>query len=187
MLSEKLKENTKTDHSLLEVKLVTAIGAIKNIHNYITLLQLFYSYFGGLELAINQNFDDTHLPDYKLRRKTIALVNDLNAMKAKIPTLAEKEQLPQITDHLEALGALYVIEGSTLGGSVISKMMLKHLPNDELGLSFFKSYGEDTVRMWQVFKQSLDNRYDLTDQEIIIRSANETFIKFSLFFDSRKL
>ena len=185
MLSEKLKENTKTDHQLLEVKLVAFIKAIRTTADYIKLLQLFHSYFGGLELLINQNFDTAHLPDYTLRRKTLALANDLSQMHAPIQALAAGDELPQISDHFQALGALYVIEGSTLGGSIISKMMQKLLPDDDLGLSFFNSYGEDTIRMWQVFKQSLDDEYNVPEQDKIILSANETFIKFSSFFDNQ--
>jgi heme oxygenase len=185
MLSEQLKENTKTNHQLLEVKLVTCIKATKTIADYIKLLQLFHSYFGGLEQLINQHFDTIHLPDYALRRKTIALANDLTQMHAPLQVLAAGDELPRISGHFQALGALYVIEGSTLGGSIISKMMVKALPGDDLGLSFFNSYGEDTIRMWQVFKQSLDNEFNKTDQDEVIRSANDTFLKFGSFFDSR--
>jgi len=156
MLSEKLKENTKLNHQQLEKKLVTFMRSIRSREDYVQLISLFYSFFGGLELAIDANFDRSGLPDYQLRRKTAALADDLAQLGATLPALAGKNELPTINGHLQALGALYVIEGSTLGGKIISKMMAQQLGliNNE-GLSFFSGYGAETENMWQIFKTAL--------------------------------
>jgi heme oxygenase len=184
MLSEKLKADTKTNHQLLEKKLVAFIRSVKTADDYINLLSLFYSYFGGLEQQINDNFDIAALPDYAIRRKTVALANDLEQMGAPVQALTTGAELPAISNHFEALGALYVIEGSTLGGSMISKMMQQQLQGEQhLGLSFFNGYGGDTMPLWQKFKLTLDDDKNTSHEDVIIRSANETFLKFSQFFD----
>jgi len=184
MLSEQLKAGTKLNHQLLEKKMVAAIRAISSIKDYEQLLIVFYSFFGGLEAAINIHIDRTQLPDYAQRRKTAALADDLAKLGGLLPQLAPPNDLPAILNHLQALGALYVIEGSTLGGSIISKMVSRQLNmHDNAGLSFFNGYGNDTEEMWQIFKQTLDTSVKPPDEETVIQAANETFLKFGNWFD----
>lgn len=184
MLSEKLKENTKQYHQLLEKKMVVKMKSITTLSEYVQLLSLFYSFFGGLELSIDRYIDTTLLPDYAQRRKSSALANDLLALSASLPLFALKNNLPEIRDHIQCIGALYVMEGSTLGGKVIAKMMLQQMEVTNMpGLSFFNGYGEHTMAMWQIFKQSIDTPLSGTEQDIIIQSANDTFLQFSNWFD----
>jgi len=86
------------------------------------------------------------------------------------------------------LGALYVIEGSTLGGTIISKMIKQQLAiPDNKGLSFFNGYGSETEKMWQDFKLFLDRPLKPAEEAVVIRSANDTFNKFGQWFDNRPL
>lgn len=50
--------------------------------------------------------------------------------------------------HAEALGALYVVEGSTLGGRIIQRTLSSRGISD-IRLNFLDPYGEDTGRMWR--------------------------------------
>ena len=56
----------------------------------------------------------------------------------------------------EALGAMYVIEGSTLGGNVIAKQLSKIEGFEEVTFNFFGCYQENTGPMWKNFKEVLD-------------------------------
>ncbi|MEO7120739.1 MAG: biliverdin-producing heme oxygenase [Ginsengibacter sp.] len=183
MLSEELKIKTKDHHQQLEVKIIAAIKSIREQNDYAGLLQIFAGYFGSLENLIEQTKLSDLLPDYPKRRKASSLQADLTCMRALLPAKIETSNLPAIENSLQALGALYVMEGSTLGGRIITRMVANKLP-DEKAFSFFEGYGEKTNEMWEAFKSSLDAIY-LTPQEIniIIESANETFYKFSLYFD----
>lgn len=185
MLSDKLKEETKTNHQILEKALVGKLKAIRSVEEYADLLKLFYGYFGGLEIKINQSINKTLLPDNKERRKTQAIADDIIALGGNIPTKADGNNLPRITNHLEALGALYVIEGSTLGGKIISKMMQQQLGLVDKGLSFFTSYGDNTMAMWDTFKGALDSQAENPEQEaVVIAAANQTFLKFGEWFNA---
>lgn len=187
MLSEKIKETTKSNHLSVEKKLIIMIQSVKNEEQYAKLLNLFYSYFGGLELRINNHLDLSYLPDYEHRRKTKALVDDLTNLGVNIPELATKNDLPEINNHYQALGALYVIEGSTLGGMIICKMLAKQLGwKDYTRISFFNGYGDQTMSMWQKFKQSLDEPIYSEKHDIIIDAANQTFVKFGDWFDKNQ-
>ena len=184
MLSDKLKEETKQNHQILEKALVSRLKAIRSVPEYTAMLGLFYGYFGGLETLINKAIDTTQLPDSKERRKTQAIANDIEELGANTPKKAYGDDLPRITNHLDALGALYVIEGSTLGGKIISKMMQQQLELGDKGLSFFLSYGDNTEAMWDSFKDALNTQAKNPEQEaVIIAAANQTFLKFGEWFN----
>ena len=77
----------------------------------------------------------------------------------------------------EALGCLYVLEGSTLGGKIITAHLKRVLPLDESrGCSFFNSYGDDVGPMWSSFLGILSRhceRHD--DADVVVHSACQTF------------
>ena len=77
------------------------------------------------------------------RQKLIA--EDLRVLGAPLPTIADQAYLPSIPGTAEAIGALYVMEGSTLGGQIIKKMIAKQLGTaEDHATSFFNGYGEAT-------------------------------------------
>jgi heme oxygenase len=180
MLAEQLKKDTLQSHQQLEKMLVGRMKAIRSKEDYVKLLQLFYTYFGGLEMLIDQYIGQSELSDYTDRRKSQALANDIEALGGKPLPKANDENLPQIQNLLQAYAALYVIEGSTLGGKIISKMMAQQLGiNNGDGLSFFNGYGDDTENKWDDFKNVLNNLTKSSEEDkIVIDSANETFDKF---------
>lgn len=74
----------------------------------------------------------------------------------------------------EALGALYVMEGSTLGGKVIGKA-LRRLPNWPISApSYFDPYGSATGSMWSAFQDYLDSALE-ADADAVIVGAQRTF------------
>ncbi len=179
MLSDKLRTNTSDYHQQTEVMLVTRIKGIDSKSDYAALLGLFYSYFGGLEKLIDNAIDKSQMTDYDHRRKTASLKSDLEYLNAPIPDFAPADALPKIRTHARALGALYVIEGSTLGGKIISKMVTQKLSlPHSAGLSFFNGYGADTDTMWAGFKEQLNGVADTDAETEVINAANDTFLCF---------
>lgn len=57
-----------------------------------------------------------------------------------------------VRDAETALGSLYVMEGSTLGGKVISRALAGAPWLPPGGLTYFNPYGADTGAMWLTFK-----------------------------------
>lgn len=180
MFSEKLKEQTKESHQDLERVLIPQIKSIKTKEDYLDLLGLFYSYFGALEEKIRIVIDARSLPDYPQRRKTSSIAADIAALGGKVPDFVSEEQLPEIRDHAEALAALYVIEGSALGGQIISRMISQSLKGKaDAALTFYKGYGEQTMDMWNSFKEAINQQIISEDQqERAIVTATGTFLKF---------
>lgn len=49
--------------------------------------------------------------------------------------------------HLQSLGALYVMEGSTIGDKIISKMIEQQLKTEFMAFTFFMGYGDQSANM----------------------------------------
>lgn len=180
MFTDKIKEATLEYHQQTEKILVGKMKSMRSKDDYIDLLKIFYSYFGGLEQKTRQYINQENLKDYARRRKTEAIADDLKALGSTIPPFAGDEFLPPIDNYLQAFGALYVIEGSTLGGKIISKMIQQHLHIDNgTGLSFFNGYAEQTQQMWLEFKAVLNAAVNTDEAEsIVLNAANQTFACF---------
>ncbi|MGC1479340.1 MAG: biliverdin-producing heme oxygenase [Chthoniobacterales bacterium] len=86
---------------------------------------------------------------------------------SRFPAIKSRPLLPPWSslDRAEATGVLYVLEGSTLGGQVISTALRNRLGIDETsGASYFHGYGPETATRWREFlawaNQSLpEHRY----------------------------
>ncbi len=190
LLSQQLKEETVTTHRQLEGMMIPAIKNIQTREDYIQLLLLFYTFFGGLELLIANTINVAALTDYAERRKIALIQADLHQLSVeRLPAFCGDSILPTVTDSNAAWGALYVMEGSTLGGGVISKMIMERLPPEFKGaVSFFTSYGADTMRMWNAFKHSLDSaELDGAAQVKVIAAANQTFACFAKWIRQQQM
>jgi heme oxygenase len=59
--------------------------------------------------------------------------------------------VPAVDDTATALGVLYVVEGSTLGGAVLRRRLAGgRIPDDAFG--FLTSYGDDVGRRWRGYR-----------------------------------
>ena len=168
----------------MEKVLIKRMRVMRSSDDYISLLQLFYSYFGALEDRINRYIGAAELPDHLQRRKAVSLISDIISLGGALPEKTETSQLPIIENHLQAFGALYVMEGSTLGGPIISRMLAKQLNIQDNSLLFFKSYGEQLTAMWDTFRLTLNRQAETAaDRETIIIAADATFRQFKMLLD----
>jgi heme oxygenase (biliverdin-IX-beta and delta-forming) len=183
MLSQLLKERTLSAHQALEKVIVGKIKNLSSPEDYADLLRIFYGFYNAIEQQLDHLDLQAVLPDYSSRRKSDAPLNDLAALGQIPQSGLSAEHVPVLSDSDRAIGALYVLEGSTLGGQIIARMI-----SDRLGepvaqaLSFFSGYGEATTPMWLAFKIALDSIPDENNrQENVVLAANETFEHFNLW------
>ena len=182
MLNVKIKEATKVAHQQLEKKVVERLKAIRSEEDYADFLTLFYAYFSGVEQAIAPFITPELLPDYKERRNASYLKQDIQELVSEIGSLPEV-RVPNITNKQQAMGALYVMEGSIMGGSIIVKMLEKG--GISKGISFFSGYGESTGQKWGVFTAALNEvAKTAEEEELAIEAANETFTRFGEVFNA---
>ena len=75
-----------------------------------------------------------------------------------------------------ALGAMYVVEGSTLGGAIIARQVERALGlTTESGCAYFRSYGPAISPMWKSFGAVLLASSSPETDDEIVASANRTF------------
>lgn len=90
------------------------------------------------------------------RARSADLLRDLVALGAEeVEALPICMGAPQPRSEAEWLGALYVTEGSTLGGAQIARS-LQGLVTGEDGRRFFLAYGERRSEMWRLFLARLE-------------------------------
>lgn len=87
------------------------------------------------------------------RRRARLFAGDLTALGAAPSTAPDSPELSPVPDTNDALGRLYVLEGSTLGGVFIDRH-LASLPQlaDAAPLRAFTPYGEHTGAMWHAYR-----------------------------------
>jgi heme oxygenase (biliverdin-IX-beta and delta-forming) len=172
-IAQAVKQNTAALHAEVEAILVPKLNKIRSIEDYSAVLRLFYGYFHPLEQRILQYITPAVLPDIAERRTSHLIINDLAVLNARQEFLI-CSSLPQINNADQAFGALYVLEGSTLGGKVIAKMLAKNtsvaIPAE--AMQFFNGYREETGRMWASFVNVLNQQ---KNEPEISAAANETF------------
>jgi heme oxygenase len=186
MLSTDLKRNTENIHRQAEKVMVGWLKRIRSLEEYVEFLNWLYAYYGPLEDSIKTQLTSDNFPDIERRCRAGALLQDMEATGIYLPAPEICRDLPVIDNYGKALGALYVLEGSTLGGRVIAGMMLRQLRSEKF-LSYFNSYGNETAGMWQSFKDLLEIPTTLAWKEDILLSARETFLTFKTWIEKHEL
>lgn len=182
MLSSSIKEATKSAHQQLEVVVIKKLKAIRSNADYADLLKHFYAYFSKVEQAIAPFITTAILADYGARRNSAYLKQDIEALGFNTNDLPHA-QAPAINNVQEAMGALYVMEGSVMGGKIIVQMLAKGGVTE--GVSFFSGYGEDTGKMWTSFIEALNSSATTdADKQAAIAAANKTFSQFENVFET---
>lgn len=181
---EKLRTETKSIHQALEKALIPGIKQATTPEAYAGILKTFYGYVKGMEALLDAQLSDSIVPAYTQRRKSNAIQKDLKSLNCT-GTLAVATDLPTVSNISQALGAMYVLEGSTLGGRLITKMLMQNLGlTDTKQLQFFSGYGDQTEAMWGSFLQTLTKHAeDEHAQNEIIHAAAETFSKFKRWIE----
>lgn len=129
---------------------------------YKHLLQAYLPLYERLESIISRALAD-YLPefDYSQRFKTAWLHQDLLVMTCELRNSVEIESYRpcEPSNASELIGLLYVLEGSTLGGQVISRLISQRFSiGAETGLRFFCGYGLQTQALWEEFISLASNR-----------------------------
>jgi heme oxygenase len=176
MFSEELKKRTAAAHQDLERKMIPHLKKIGSKLDYIRLLDYLFRYYHPLEKQIESYLS----PDQRLVH-TSRIREDLKQLDQDYSLSGNPDaDVPVISSAAGALGVLYVLEGSSLGGQIITKMLSKQLNLDTgKGFSFYNPYADTTGERWKSFRDQLDrSRTDQENEEIIL-AANETFLSLN--------
>ncbi len=155
-----LRNHTSGAHRAVERSLDLP-GAIKDFEDYRRWLARFFGIYYPIEDALGgfTQWEEWNIP-FEPFGRVKNLSSDLTAMSLPIETveLASALDIPQFSNFAEAIGALYVLEGSSLGGRFILLDLAKRLGQAIDGAdSFFAGHGAQTGQRWNTFKKSLDS------------------------------
>ncbi|WP_316803341.1 biliverdin-producing heme oxygenase [Pedobacter nototheniae] len=183
MIASLLRTETAEKHKELEsLMFVNEIMANSlSISNYKKLLTINYIIHQKLEHKLIAQLDAAVAGKLEMdkRVKLPALEKDLHYWKIDTDTLPDLnfEIFAPANHTAEILGALYVLEGATLGGNVIKKHILANpeFKNDAAGLSYYGVYGEELGAKWKTFVTLLNESVAEADYAKCVNSANATF------------
>ncbi|HDS1737038.1 biliverdin-producing heme oxygenase [Pseudomonas sp. BP8] len=175
-----LREGTQACHKGLETRL-PFFHADFDLPAYRRLMQAYYGFHAPLETLLS-GYQGSE------RAKTPTLVSDLQALTltaADIDALPLCQALPVIDNEASALGVMYVIEGSTLGGQVLKRAMAERLGIDaDNGGGFLDVYGAMTGQHWRSFLQRLEQApASAAAQACTVHAAVATFERFEQWLE----
>ncbi|MFS0838507.1 biliverdin-producing heme oxygenase [Paenibacillus sp. 1P03SA] len=179
----RLREETASFHDRIEQNAYAKAIMDKSLtlETYKAYLEKFYGFILPSEKALGE------LPEWEVRgfdiesrRKAPLLESDLEQLgltKGQIGELPLCASLPDVSTLPRALGYLYVLEGSTLGGQLITKQLKAVLSVDpEVNGRYFSSYGTDVRTKWTEFREFLLENVKEEEQDQVVAAAKETFI-----------
>jgi heme oxygenase len=175
-LAEHLRNTSTARHASIE-RALPLVSASLTHDAYRRILGALLGFYAPLEARLWQVDGLTPDLDLHSRAKTPRLRFDLRALGAsegEVTALPQCSAVPPIDSVPRALGCLYVIEGATLGGRIVSRKLAEHLSIDaRTGGAFFHGYGSETGAMWRAFSARLNRQAPPFDE--VLSAASETF------------
>lgn len=174
-LSLRLKIETASEHERMHQLMEKAdVFSSKQKYAQFTLSQYYFQ--KEIEALFSNSNVTSIIPDLDIRGRSDAALLDLHDL-GLVPTrnqALEKIKFPQ------ALGWIYVSEGSTLGAAFLFKEAQKRLGLDaEFGARNLAAYPEGRMKVWRRFTQALDEfGFTQQQQDQIIRGALDGFAYF---------
>ncbi|MDF0733610.1 biliverdin-producing heme oxygenase [Pseudomonas entomophila] len=177
-----LRAGTQASHKALERRLPFFSAGFDQAA-YRQLIAAYYGFHAPLETLLTEH-------QARARDKTPALARDLQALAlspAQIDALPRCQALPAVADAASALGVMYVLEGSTLGGQVLKRAMAERLGIDASnGGAFLDVYGSATGQHWRAFLDRL-GQAPATAQASAVQAAVATFERFEQWLEQRQV
>jgi heme oxygenase len=177
MLLARLKQATQFDHHRTEQALNLLREDLMPGH-YVAILRAFYGFYEPWERAARP-ITRRLVAALGEREKTPLLRRDLRHFQhtdEQVASLPRCTTMPELEDLPETLGSMYVLEGATLGGEVISRHVERVLGlENSAGCAFFSSYGEEVGARWRMFRDCLVALSPRGTEQRVIDSARRTF------------
>lgn len=173
-----LRARTRQEHQSLEA--VPALACLLtdrvSLADYALVLRVLHGFHRVLAPRILMCLSDTSPVCALLDGQRVASLQEDLAWLG-VPPLPDRQPFPRLETYSHAMGALYVLEGSNLGGRVIARHLSDSLQlRNGAGASFFDGLSAETAReRWQILGSALDAAEPLIDEEALLTGACATF------------
>ena len=162
-----LRDATQDRHDALDARFASL--DLSDRHDYARFLAAQAAALLPYEATLDHAGAAQLLPDWPGHRRGAAIVADLDALGTPLPAPVA---VPSIIGEPDMLGALYVLEGSRLGGKMLARQVAAGLP------TAFLSHRPPLT--WADFVSLLEQKLQSpVDQAVALRAANEAFDAFS--------
>lgn len=181
-ISQRLKQTTAAEHDRMELLMAQA-KVFESKQNYAQFTLSQYYFQQDIEHLYADPTVMELIPDLDIRGRAQAALLDLQDL-GLIPQ--NDEIATTQVDFPQALGWIYVSEGSTLGAAFLYKEAQAKLGLDENnGARNLAAYPEGRMRAWKRFKQTLDDaQFSEQQQQAILAGALAGFKRFGDLLDN---
>jgi len=180
MLLQNLRKETASFHAHLEqnqasVRLMSADVTLEDYKAYLSGL---YGYIKMYESVVLPRLEQLDI-SLNIQRKVPFLEADLLLLSCEptqIPVVEEDQIMATYPGIESALGGLYVLEGSMLGGAIITRHLQKYLGIQVAGrLQYLGAYGAVPGINWKSFLELFCNAAVNLKEDKIIEGAKNTY------------
>jgi len=171
---QKLRQETEAHHRAVEDAVPLMHEGLDKVQ-YLRCLQQMYGIVAAWEERAIEAAPEWMQPTVIARQRKQLLESDLawfgiTELDDRRPKLPEINSLPRL------LGAMYVMEGSTLGGQLIARHVENSLQlTASQGDAFFRGYADRTGSMWKDFCAILTRQVPDDQTDTVIEAAKAMF------------
>lgn len=176
-LRQMLRDGTQAQHRALDQQpsLRELLEPGVTVDKYAAVLAMLLGWYRAFEPALTAALGTYAPDDIQERLKTPLLLCDLTFLGITPVSAHECPTLPSLETPEAALGAAYVVEGATLGGTIICRHLREHLPQST-PLHFYSAYGDARGAMWQKFLVHLETKVHRDEMRArAVVAAQDTF------------
>jgi heme oxygenase len=178
----RLREATKQFHRDAE-DAMDLPASIAGTADYLRLLRTLWPFYDALETRLDSIGGLAGaLPDWPARHKARLLAADLATLGAEAPqaSVPTRAALAGVDDLAAAFGALYVVEGATLGGAAVGPSIRASLRGADDAFAFYGCYGSQVGQRWRDFITALarEAASNPAASSEIVAAARLTFATF---------
>lgn len=165
--SQRLKAATRDSHGALDARIMAG-DIFASRAQFARFLRVQYRFHRDVDALYAHPAVDVLLPDLGERRRLPLVAQDLSDLEQTLPEPAVRG-LAAEPSLAEALGWLYVAEGSNLGGTVLYKMAGRLGLDAGFGARHLAAHPDGAARHWRAFTAALDSVVlsDAQEQQVI--------------------
>lgn len=170
-----LRAATQSTHEKLDTSIMAA-RPFDSISNYSKFLKVQHAFHRDVSPLYDAQVLQNLIPDLPNRARLAAVVQDATDLGITLPDYATAPATAEDTGLPEALGWLYVVEGSNLGAAFLFRAALKLGLSATHGARHLAEAPEGRAKQWRDFRAALD-AVQLTEAEQAraITGANVAF------------
>lgn len=153
--AKRLKQLTHATHDRLDQSIMAA-EPFTSRERYGLFVRLQHGFHRDIDALYDNRVLASILPDLAGRRRLALIEQDLADLGLAAPVWDDQPRFRTDADIAEALGWLYVAEGSNLGAALLIKEAMKLGLSEEFGARHLAGAPEGRARQWRSFTEALD-------------------------------